>query len=1144
MQIAAKRNAFAKTKPLPILSRQILLMMKCTAILLLAACLSASAGTSAQTVSLSEKRISLEKALLAIKKQSGYNLFYKVEMLQAYGKPVDVNIKNVSVPEALQEVFRNQTLTYEVAGTTIIVKEKSEKKLDLLTEGLNPRLDISPPPPPNPDVTITVLNTDNQPLEGASIIIKGQNKGIATDINGRATLRGVDPNATVIISFTGYVNQEYKLSSNPGLKSGVTNLTALIRLAASTNELDQVQIIAYGSTSKRLQTGNVTTVKGEDIEKQPVNNPLLALEGRVPGLFITQVNGIPGGGISIQIQGQNSIGSGNDPLYVIDGVPYPSQNQATVFGGASGTPGILGKSSAGSQFSGNPLSYINASDIESISVLKDADATAIYGSRAANGAILITTKKGKAGPTKLDITLQQGWGKVGHFLDLMNSQQYLQMRKEGKRNDNTAVSSSDYDLNGLWDSTRYTDWQKVMIGGTAGYSNYGVTISGGTTNIQYLVGGTYHRETTVFPGNFANQDVSVHFNISSTSANQKFHFQFSGSYLSDHNSLPGIDLTQYVFLAPVAPALYNPDGTLNWAPNPNASGNSSWVNPLAQQYNLYDNTTSSLVSNATLSYRILPGLELKSNFGFTSLTANEFAGVLINSIAPESRPAYTRTSQFSFNTLKSWIIEPQLNYNRNIWNGKIDVLVGASVQQQGNDGKQITASGFANDQLMKDLKSATSWFSGVADISDYKYNGGFGRINYNWQDKYMINLTARRDGSSRFGDYNRFHNFASAGLGWIFSQEVFAKKYIPFLSFGKLKGSYGTTGNDQIGNYSYLNLYNSQAFGNPYQGVTSQAPGGLSNPYLQWEETRKLALGIDLGFWKDRVLISAMYNRNRSSNEVINYTLSTVTGFTSIKENFPALVQNTSWEFLLNTRNISTNQFSWSSSFNLTIPQNKLISFPGLAQSSFSGKLYIGQPLTILNNYSFYGVDPATGTYLVRNVNGTPTSSPNFTTDLTVFYTTLPKFYGGFQNSFNYKGFQLDFLLQFVSQVNNNFYGNPAAIPGSFGAGKGNQTVSELARWQKPGDISFFARFSSNFQGTSGDRVVEDLSYARLKNLSFSYQFGGKFIKKAHLQNLGLFLNAQNVFTLTPYKGFDPENLNTTTLPPLRVVTLGIKVGI
>jgi TonB-linked SusC/RagA family outer membrane protein len=1111
--------------------RQIVYAMNLAALIVLTACLQVSArGFSQERVSLVEKDAPLKEVLKEIGRQTGYRYFF-VDQWEAQAKKITVDVKNVSLEAVLDLCFKDQPFTYSIVDRTIVVQQKGvEKKATSAT---------SPPS----DIKGRVTNDKGEPLVGASIEIRGSKKGALTDANGVFELRQVDPDARVIISYTGYVSQEISVRRGAFLP---------VSLVQSINSLDETVVIAYGTTTKRLSTGDVSTVKAADIEKQPVANPLLALEGRVPGMFITQSSGLPGSGVTVRVQGQNSISNGNDPLYVIDGVPYTSQLLPGISGILGGSGGIV--SGGVGTISGNPLSFINPADIESIDVLKDADATAIYGSRAANGAILITTKKGKAGQTKVDINLQDGWGQVARKLGLMNTPEYLQMRHEALKNDGiVSPAATDYDINGAWDATRYTDWQKKLIGGTAQYMNANAGISGGSALTQYLVGGSYHRETTVFPGDLSDQKGSLHFNINNISADRKFHLQLSGSYMVDNNRLLGTDLTNTAIkLAPNAPAIYNTDGSLNWAPI--ASGVSTWTNPLSYLYNKYSNKTNNLISNAVLSYRVLPGLDIRTSLGYTNLQSNETIINPLVAVLPESRPATNRTAVYGSNSINSWIVEPQASYERSIGRGKLQMLAGTTVQQNNSNGQQLRGTGYNSDLVLEDIKSAAAVTVVSTIASVYKYNALFGRLNYNWMDKYLIDLSARRDGSSRFGAANQFHNFGAAGAAWIFTREDFFNKSLPFVSFGKLRASYGTTGNDQIGDYRFLNLYNPTSVATPYQGTIGLLPNGLTNPYLQWEETRKWQFGMDLGLWKDRILFNVNYFYNRSSNELINYALPYLAGFTSVTRNFPATVQNSGWEYSLNTVNIKTRDFDWTSRINLTLPQNKLVAFPNLSTSTYASNLVVGEPITIVKLFHFLGVDPATGVYQFADSHGTPTSSPNAITDKTVLVNTAPKFYGGFDNSFRYKGFELDMLFQFVKQVGlNYFFGSE---PGYYYSttNVGNQPLTVLPHWQKPGDITSIQRYSTysssslvnafNNASNSSDAAYSDASYIRLKNLSLSWQLPDGWIRKVRLQNARLYLQGQNLLTITRYMGMDPENRSTASLPPLRVLTFGLQVGL
>lgn len=1117
---------------------QLIKAMKLTTIFLLAALLQVSAKGLSQ-VTLSEKSISLEKVFKEISKQTGYEFVYNTRMLQNAPK-VAVSLRNATLDEALKLSLQQTNLTYTIQEKikVIVISLKEEKKeVPLLTEGLNPRLDPAPPPA-GIDVTVTVISSEsNQVLEGASVVIKGTNKGVATDVNGRAVLKDVDANATIIISFTGYSTQEVKLTNR-----GINPSAVVVKLIAITNELNEVVINkGYYTEKQKLSTGNTFSVKAKDIEKSPVSNPLLAIAGRVPGLFITQSSGIAGSGVTVRIQGQNSIGRGSDPLYIIDGVPYTSQTLPTLnfILGSSGNAGL--NVPAGE---GNPLSFINPADIESIDVLKDADATAIYGSRASAGAILITTKKGKAGQTKVSINMQNGWGKVTRKLDLLNTQQYLEMRHEALSNDGIASPDpSDYDINGVWDSTRNTDWQKELIGGTSRYHDIQASVSGGNNTIQFLIGGGYHKETTVFPGDFADQKGSMHFSINSTSANQKFKVQLSGNYLVDNNELPTQDLTQQALqLAPNAPMLYNPDGSLNW---PVSNGNSVFFNPLSYTVSKYQNNTNNLIANTSVSYKILTGLEVKTSFGFTRLQNEEIQTTPLSAFPPPWRPSIQRTTQFGKGVMSSWILEPQATYTRMFGKGQFQALIGTTFQEKNSNLQQLTASGFNSDLVMEDIKSATSITAGTTLISKYKYSAVFGRLNYNWADKYIVNLTGRRDGSSRFGSANLFHNFWSIAGGWIFSNEKLIERGLPFVSFGKLRISYGTTGNDQIGDYQFLNRYgpvsNVQV---PYQGTSSTAPVGIPNPYIQWEETKKIQTGLDLGFFNDRILLTTNYIRNRSSNQLLDYSLPFITGVGRIVTNLPATIENTAWEFSVNTDNVRSGNFKWTSNFNLTIPKNKLVSFPNLETTAYKTIYIIGKPITLVQLYRFMGADPTTGAYVFSDSHGNLTSSPQYPVDATIVRNTAPKLYGGLQNSISYKGFELDFLFQFVKQIGTDY--SFGILPGTFNL---NQPSYVLSRWRSPGDVTNIQRYNSDYSlfdsyynGAGSDAAWADASYIRLKNLSFSWQLPQPLLRKLHLQNLRLYINGQNLLTITKYKGLDPENLSTTSLPMLRVITVGAKL--
>jgi TonB-linked SusC/RagA family outer membrane protein len=1094
-------------------------VMKLLAIILLTACLAASANGHSQVITYSGQNVKVETVFAVIKQQSGYSFFYNNEDLQA-ATPVTVNLKNEPLEKALQLILANQPLQFSIEEKTVFIIKKNIPASPVINEI---------PQPAFIDITGKVTDKEGNPLQGASITIKGTNKGTTTNSRGEFVLTGTNATDEIVISNAEYISQTIKLNGRYNLN---------VSLEINDNPLDQVQVIAYGKTSSRVATGSSTTITSKQIEQQPVSNPLLTLAGRVPGLIVNQTTGFSASGLKVQIRGQNYLNGStltNDPLYVIDGIPYTAQ----LLGSLSG---ILGTS--GYNPSGNPFSFINPDDIESIAVLKDADATSIYGTRAANGAILITTKKGKNAGTQISINIQNGFGKVTHFLPVMNSAQYLQMRHEALKNDNALPALNDWDLNGDWDTTKSHNWQKELIGGTANYLNYNASISGGTNLVQYLVSGTYHRETTVFPSDLGSQKADLHFNIGTSSANQKFHAALTGGYMFDDNRLPNKDLTSLATsLAPIAPDLIT-DGKINWGNN-SAGVSTLWYNPMAYLLQPYVRKTNNLIGNLQLNYDILSNLKFSTNLGYTDLVSNETI-ILPLSAQPDDTKSFASRGAFFLNQdIHSWLVEPQLNYSHFIGKGKVEVLLGSQLNQNFTNGTTIDALGQSSDETLLNLSAANFFGVKSLPIAVYKYASLYTRLNYNLNNKYIINISGRRDGSSRFGPANRFANFGSVAAAWIFSEVKFIKSELPWLSFGKLRSSYGTTGSDQIGDYQYMNLYSVSSTTINYQNIVGLLPNGFPNPNLQWGITKKFDIAATLGFLKDRVTVEMNFFLNRSGNQLGGFQLPIFTGYPAYIKNLPILTQQKGWEFSLSTKNIQTKTVSWTSNINMSVGRNKLLSaanIPFWLQRE-------GLPFSGYFVYHYVSLDPASGLYQFSDGNGGVTTTPQFNSSKTLnsFVDLNPRFSGGFSNTVTYKNFAIDFLLQFTKQTAFGlFMGND--IPGKFNA---NQPTWLLDRWKSPGDVATYQAYTAQNSTlvdsytniTNSDAAYVDASYIRLKNVSLSWQTPVVLAQKLGLKNLKLYAHAQNVFTITKYLGLDPETFNGV-LPPLRVISFGIHAGL
>lgn len=1061
----------------------------------------------AQNIHLDFKQASITRVFSAIEKQTNFTFVYNDETLKGL-ENISIRADNKSLREVLALIGAKLPLTFQQTGNVIGVDRVNRTR---------PKEQPGKVGTTSPPITVSgnVSDEKGQSLPGVTVRLSDNSRLTTTDANGNFSIVVPSEKSILVFSYIGYKNQEITVG---------TQRTIKITLASDPARLDEVHVIAYGTTTQRLSTGSISKVSSQAIEEQPVTNPLAALEGRVSGMTVTQATGAPGSGFTVRIRGLNSIAAGNDPLFVIDGVPYQSAPITSVLGN-----GVTGGTS--------PLNLINPSDIESIEVLKDADATAIYGSRGANGVILITTKKGVAGKTSVSANFYEGASKVTRMMDLLNTPQYLQMRHEAFKNDGESPSlgNGDYDLLS-WDTTRYTDWQKLLIGNTAHSQDAEVSLTGGSQNTQFLVGGAFHHETTVFPGDFGESRGSMHFSINHVSENNKFNLHLTGSYTNDHNNLSPLDPTQNALeLAPDAPAVYGPNGSLNWS-------NGTFANPFGPLQQTYTATSNNLLSNMLLSYQILPGLLIKSNMGFNSVQVDEINKYPVTSFNP-SYGITKGSAYFASNNIRSWIIEPQLEYSKSVGKkGRLKALLGATFQQNITDAQRLNASGYTNDALLGSIAAASSVTVSASGTHyyQYRYQAVFGRLNYDWAGKYLLDLTGRRDGSSRFGPDREFANFGAIGAAWIFSEEDFLRNKLGFIDYGKLRASYGITGNDQIADYGYLSTYSSTSY--PYGGISGLVPSRLLNPDYSWETNRKLELAIELGMFKDRILVSANYYRNRSSNQLVGYALPSITGFTSIQSNLPAEIQNTGFEFDIKTTNIKSSAFKWTTGFNLTIPKNKLLAYPNIEGSSYYNYYVVGKSLFIADDYQYTGVNPQTGTYQFRDVDGD--GQVSFPNDVVPIKQLTQTYYGGFENDFTYHSFALEFLFQFVKQDAYDymsFFGPPGSLS--------NQPVTVLKRWQKPGDVTTVQMFSqdggsaaSSAYYTSqgyGDNVISDASFIRLKNLSLSYNLPEKATRLLHLQKCRLYLQGQNLLTFTNYIGLDPEN--QFNLPPLKTYTLGIQ---
>ncbi|MBL1407516.1 SusC/RagA family TonB-linked outer membrane protein [Sphingobacterium faecale] len=1001
-------------------------------------------------------------------------------------------------------------------------------------------------------ITGGVIDVEKQPIPAVTVSIKGKKTQASTDQDGKFSINSEGQNTVLV--FSG-INIQTK-SVEVGDKREIT-----VVLVKRETILDEVQIVGYGTSTQRLNIGSVTKIKAEDIERQLVSNPLAALQGRVPGLDISATSGVPGSSFKVQLRGQNTINTSrgsvppmDNPLYIIDGVPFAAQNNNVNQFASLASPGV-GDTFNNAYGGLSPFNSINPADIESIEILRDADATAIYGSRGGNGVILITTKKGKQGKTELAVNGNVGVSVIGHTLPMMNTKQFLEMRNEAYVNDGLVpseiASSSSYapDLL-IFDSNRDVNWTDEFFGSASYNSTFNIGLKGGAQYTQFRFGGNYNKSSFSLPGGFYDQKTGLSLGIHHDTNNKKISFDFSGTYNNGkNNSSSGTNLLLTSNLQPNYPVPFDDDGNLVWYyKGVSLNGGTVPSNPYAYLMQKYEMNSDALNANLLISYRPLKGLSVKTSLGISSFLTDEYKGVPKKSLTPQYN--YSANANFGNSSATSWIIEPQATYNREFQKLEIESLIGGTLQASNNSSQSVYASGYISDELIRSISGAPNK-NASDNFNEYRYSALFSRLKMNFDRRYLFSANFRRDGSSRFGSGRQFGNFGSVGFGWLFNEEKFIKESLSFLSYGKLRTSYGITGSDGIGDYNYLSRWEPSYFN--YGGTLGFSPLNHANDEFGWASTKKLELGVELGFLDDRFLLSVAWYRNRTGNQLVNYTLPISTGFSKVVQNWGAKVENKGSEAVLQASISKTPTFSWSSSFNISLPKNQLISFPGLEESAYSTMYTIGRSLSSLYLYKYAGVDKETGIFTFYKEDGTVTSTPKSAqsgqfNDMYYVGKTDPEFFGGLSNTFSFRSIRLDIFMDFKKQIGKNYLGQVYYFyPGE----RANMPVELLNRWQKEGDQAAFQKYSTLATSKAGranqvfaksDAVYGDASYLRLRNVTISYEIPANYIKRIGLKHLNTFVNAQNLFTITNYKGNNPETQSFYGVPPLSSFNFGIQM--
>ncbi len=1108
--------------------------MKLTTLLLTAAFLNVSARGVSQKITLNADNAPLETVFRAIEKQTKFTFFYQPMLLKT-GMNVTLHVSDLPLKEVLDRCFSDQPFTWSIEGRIITLEAR--------------------PSPPATAVLVmedtvvrpaalsgTILGDGNQPLAGATVVVKSTGKGTNTNAKGQFGIKSVDQGTVLVVSFIGYNKVEHKVG---------TDKYVTLRMVPATSTLDVKVVMAYGSTSQRYATGNISTVTAKEIEKQPVMNPLFALQGQVPGMVITpNNNALPSASVKVEIRGRNSLNPNltSEPLYVIDGVPLSILQVSTSSGTASsyayGSTGFLQNNSlAGPTYGGggitgqSPLFNVNPADIESISVLKDADATALYGARAANGVILITTKHGQAGPTKVEGRFDQGTSFITRYWDMLDEKQYLAMRHEAFTNSGITPTASNAPDLLLWDTTRNYNWQKFLWGRHGMVSNAQVAVSGGDARTVFRLGIGYNRQNDITTSSGLNQRISSSLNLSHSSQDRRLSMSLSAAF--SQTVVNAISVNTGAAYAPDAPPIFDAKGNLNYA------GWSPYAFYFASLKQPYNNRTNFLNANLLTSYTIMKGLTARVSVGGNLASGYQVGKSPISSYNPATTTS-TASITIGRNDNNNWQVEPQLEYNVLIGRGKLNALVLGSLSTTTTEGLATTGSGIASDAQLGTISNATT-FRSSDNWGQQKVASLLATIGYNWAGKYIITLNGRRDGSTNFAPDNRFGSFGSVGAAWIPSEERWVKNILPsFVSFIKLRASYGTTGGSGATPFSYLSQWASNYANYPYGGVQTTFPQIHASPDYHWEVDKKLDAGFSLGFLHDRITLDAAYYRNRCDNQLTPLPTPAFTGFSSVTGNLPANVQNSGLEIGTHALIMQTRKFSWSANFNISFNRNKLLAFPNLAQSTYTNTYVIGKPLNFIYLYNFTGVDPQTGknTFVDHDQNGVigPNSSAPIGTDDRYIFTKLdPSYYGGLQQSFSYAGFTVSVSAYFKKQMSRNaLYGYN--VPGT----QNNMSAFQYAHtWHKPGDHALFPMLTttgdnSYYYYNTSTGLYTNASFIRINQLSLSYSLPDALLKKSRIRSLTFNIYTNNLFTISKYIGVDPEVSVFGTVPPARIIQGGL----
>lgn len=1023
-----------------------------------------------------------------------HRVFFSYDAETISGKEIHSRLgRSLGLHEQLARILAPLNLRFEQVSEQVyaILPDNSAVTRRALSASAAPR-------PRNAQRTVsgTVVDSLSQePLPGVSIRVKGSSTGTATGLEGQFELDLEEGQAVLVISFLGYVTREISVSSGQQLT---------IALSRDTQSLDEVVVVGYGTQKKRDLTGSMTSLNTEDFNKGMVLNPQQLMQGRAAGVNITSGSGRPGGAMSIRIRGGTSISAGNDPLYVVDGVPLQlsSAGRQSDIGGSGGQLMIFNNEPV------NPLNSINPADIQSIEILKDASATAIYGSRGANGVIIITTKKGQEGAITTAYDTYFGQSTVANTLSVLNANQYRQFME-------------DHTISNFTDRGENTDWQDHIFR-TAFSQNHNLSISGGSDKTTYRASVGYTEQDGVIISS-GIKNYTGRINVNHTALNDRLNIEMniSGALVDEDNAAVSNDLSgeggnilkDALRFNPTYP-VYEPGGEF-------AQINQFIINPVSYAAQIEDyRTTRRNLANISTTYTIIDPLRVNVNLGYT------YEDIEGKAYVPKSNPLGEGIGGLAnMQSSRHWskLMETTLMFDKQIdANNRINAVAGYSYQDFVDEGYRNRVSNFISDEFKYYNIGAASQRDVISSYREAnKLISFYGRVNYSLLDRYLLTLTVRRDGSSRFGRDNKWGTFPSGSVAWRISDEDFFPRE-GFVDDLKLRVSYGITGNQEIGNLISQPTLGASSSSYIIGGnaVTIVAPERYENPNLKWEETSQLNAGLDYQFLKGRLYGSLDIYKKVTSDLLLTFNIPSPSVVSTQVANVGE-VENKGIELVFGSRIIEKRNFGWTLDFNISANRNKVISLSneqwstkilrnytvsGFGLTGVNSQAIIpGEPLGIFYGPKYTGIE--NGVEQFADINGDGEFS--ITDDVTTIGNTQPDFTFGLTNTFTYKNLDLSFQIRGVQ--GNDVFNNTALDLQRISLLPGQNILSaaldeEVAYGQA-------ANYSSKW--------IEDGSFVRLDNITLGYNFNLAGIKI--LRSARVYFTAQNLFTITSYSGLDPE---------------------